>query len=332
MNKKSKLADFLFFLIAITFIITFLFNPLTFASEKMTLKVGSKFPKAYPTSQGLLKMGELIEKQSKGEITFQYFFDEKLGKKQKVFKMIQNGQVDITTFFAQYLAESVPELEIFNLPYLFRNEEHYLSYIFGQGGNELLQTTGKVGMTGLSFYNDGQRSFYADKAIGSIEDLKGKKIRILNAPIYSDMVKALDGLPVFLPFNKVTGFLQKGIINAAENNYASWVGKGHYKYAKYYMQDAHLRIPHVLVISMKTWEKLGKSNQELFVKAAKESALFASEKWNENKAESIKTAEQSGCKIVTGLDLAPFQKLMKPLWEKYGTQHKERITQIQEVK
>ena len=331
MNLKRKSLNCLFFSIVLI-ILSNLSNPLAIASEKMVLKVGSKFPETYPLSQGLLKMGELIEKETNGKITFQYFFDEKLGKKQKVFKMIQNGQVDITTFFAQYLAESVPELEIFNLPYLFKNENHYLSYIFGQGGKELLKTTKKVGMTGLTFFNDGQRSFYANKMIHSIEDLKGLKIRILNAPIYSDMVKALNGIPVFLPFNKVSSYLQKGIIDAAENNYASWVTKQHYKYAKYYMQDAHLRIPHVLVISGKTWKKLDDSQQKLFIKASGESAAYAVKKWNENKMNSIKIAKQNGCKIVNRIDLAPFQKLMKPLWDKYGIQHKKRITDIQSVK
>lgn len=328
MGLTRTSVKWLFFSIAIIL----LSNPVAIASEKMILTVGSKFPENYPISQGLLKMGETIEKETNGKITFKYFFNEKLGKKQKVLKMIQNGQVDIATFFAQYLAESVPELEIFNLPYLFRDEKHYLSYIFGQSGKELLQTTEKTGMAGLSFYNDGQRSFYASKAIHSIKDLKGMKIRILNAPIYSDMVKSLYGIPVFLPFNKVTAYLQKGIIDAAENNYASWVTKEHYKYAKYYMQDAHLRIPHVLVISGKTWEKLDESHRALFMKASGESAAYASEKWNENKMSSIKIAEQSGCEIVTGIDLAPFQSLMKPLWEKYGPQHEKRIAQIQAVK
>ncbi len=327
MSLKKTSVKWLFFSI----VITFLSNPMAIASEKMVLTVGSKFPETYPLSQGLLKMGELIRKETNGKIVFQYFFNEKLGKKQKVLKMIQNGQVDITTFFAQYLAEKLPELEIFNLPYLFKNEKHYLSYIFGQSGKELLKTTAQAGMTGLSFFNDGQRSFYASKAIRSLENLKGLKIRILNAPIYSDMVKALNGIPVFLPFNKVTHYLQKGIIDAAENNYASWVTKEHYKYAKYYMQDAHLRIPHVLVISMKTWERLGESHRKLFMKASVESAAYASEKWNENKMSSIKIAEQNGCEIVTEIDLAPFQKLMKPLWEKYGIQHEKRIAQIQAI-
>ncbi|MDM8524037.1 TRAP transporter substrate-binding protein DctP [Desulfococcaceae bacterium HSG8] len=325
--KRTSLKRLFFFTLVII-----LYAPLAIASEKMILKVGSKFPETYPLCQGLLKMGEVIEKETNGKITFQYFFDEKLGKKEKVFKMIQNGQVDITTFFAQFLGKSVPELEIFNLPYLFRNEEHYLSYILGQSGKELLKATGKASMTGLSFYNDGQRSFYANKAIRSIEDLKGLKIRILNAPVYSDMVKSLNGTPAHIPFNKVAGYLQKGIIDAAENNYASWITKEHYKYAKYYMQDAHLRIPHVLVMSTKTWEKLDESHRNLFMMASAKSAVYASEKWNENKIRSIKIAEQNGCEIVSEVDPAPFQKLMKPLWKKYGAQHEERIAQIQAIR
>ncbi|MCP4353184.1 MAG: hypothetical protein GY795_47645 [Desulfobacterales bacterium] len=324
--KKTSVKWILFLIIIIS-----LSNPPAAAFEKMTLTVGSKFPETYPLCQGLLKMGELIEKQTNGKITFQYFFDEKLGKKQRVFKMIQKGQVDITTFFAQYLAQNVSELEIFNLPYLFRSEEHYLSYIF-ETGQELLKTTENIGMTGLSFYNDGQRSFYASKPIRTAKDLKGLKIRTLNAPIYSDMVKALGGTSAFLPFNKVTSCLQKGIIDAAENNYASWVTKKHFKYAKYYMEDAHLRIPHVLVMSRKTWEKLDKSGQELFARAAGESAVYASEKWKQNRMKSITIAEQNGCKITTGINTGQFQKLMKPLWEKYGTDHEKRIAHIQAIR
>ncbi len=329
MNLKKTSFKWLFILIAV---VTFLPVSLSLASEKIVLTVGSKFPESYPTCQGLLKMGEIIERETNGEITFKYFFNEKLGKKEKVFEMIQSGQADITTFFAQFLAEKIPEMEVFNLPYLFRSEAHYLSYIFGPAGQELLRTTENVGMVGLSFYNDGQRSFYASKPIHSIEDLKGLKIRILNAPIYSDMVKALGGTPVFLPFNKVSSYLENRIIDSAENNYASWVSKAHYKYAKHYLQDAHLRIPHVLLIGKKTWEKLSDSHRKLFVMASGESAVYASEKWNEHKVSSIKIAEQSGCKIISDIDPSPFQKLMKPLWEKYGIQHKERISQIQAIR
>src|SRR3974390_2314810 len=160
--------------------------------------------------------------------------------------------------------------------------------------------------------NSGARSIYNTKrAVKSIEDLKGLKIRVIGNPIFIDMMNAVGGNGVAMGYDQVFSARQTGGIDGAENNPPSYVFSNHYTAAKYYSLTEHLIIPEVLLFSKKAWTSLSADDQNLIKKFAREAQFEERERWKAYEREAMEKAKAAGCEIVEIADKTPFQKAVK---------------------
>src|SRR4029079_17280570 len=128
-----------------------------------------------------------------------------------------------------------------------------------------------AGLIGLCWMNGGTRNVYnSKKPVRTPEDLKGLKIRMMGNPLFVDTMNALGGNGVAMGFDQLVNAMQTGVVDGAENNYPSYATGKHYRYAKYYSLTGNLMIPEIVVFSKKTWDTLGKDDQALIAKFAKE--------------------------------------------------------------
>jgi hypothetical protein len=141
----------------------------------------------------------------------------------------------------------VPELNVFNLPFMFRDDAHMEKVIDGAIGAEMLKKLSDhatVNLIGLCWMNAGTRNVYnSKKAISTVADLKGLKIRMMGNPLFVDTMNALGGNGVAMGYDQLINALQTGVVDGAENNYPSYASGQHYRYAKYYSLTGHLMIP-----------------------------------------------------------------------------------------
>ncbi|MBF0278383.1 MAG: TRAP transporter substrate-binding protein [SAR324 cluster bacterium] len=302
------------------------------AAEKIVLKASDVHPLDYPTTQGLAKIGELLDDRTNGRIKVQIFPSGQLGGERTVLEKGQAGLVDLLRVSVGPVTSIVPELTVTSLPYIFRNETHQTKVLDGEIGQELLSKTEPYGLIGLGYYAAGQRSFYNSKRpIHTLEDLKGMKIRVMRAGIFMDMVRALGAIPSPMEWPEVYTGLQTGVIDGAENNYPSYVYSGHFENAKYYTQDEHLRVPEILLLSKKTYDKLSPQDQMLIKQAARDSIPFQRRLWAIKVAADLEKAKTSGTQIITDIDKQPFIDAMKPVYEKHANTLSEWIKRIQAV-
>ena len=125
--------------------------------------------------------------------------------------------------------------------------------------------------------------------------------------------------------------LQTGVVDGAENNAPSYVFSNHYTVAKYYSLTQHLVIPEVLTFSKKAWATLSADDQALVKKFAREAQLEERELWNKYEQLAIDKAKAAGCEIIEIPDKTPFQKAVKPVWDKYGPKYQDMINRIQAI-
>jgi TRAP-type C4-dicarboxylate transport system substrate-binding protein len=153
----------------------------------------------------------------------------------------------------------VDDINVVNMPFLFKNTAHAQRMMDGPIGQELLDkitASPNAGLVALCWMDSGARSLYNTKhAIKSIADLKGLKFRVIGNPIFVDMMNALGGNGVAMGYDQVFSALQTGVIDGAENNLPSYVFSNHYTAAKYYSLTEHLIVPEVLVFSKKAWPR-----------------------------------------------------------------------------
>ncbi len=319
--------------------LSLLFFPLCFLpasgkleGERIVLKAAADHELTYPTTQGLLKMGELLDEWSNGRVTMVVYPSAQLGSERETIELTRAGEIDINRVNINPITQIVPEFKAFALPYIFRSAEHMHRVVDGELGRELLQYLEEKGLVGLGFYDSGQRSFYNSmRRIRSVEDLQGLRIRVQKAEIVMDMVRALGAIPIPMSFEEVYTGLPPGVVHGAENNYPSWVTKGHFETARFYIQDEHSRVPEVILFSKKTWDRLSKEDRVLIRRAARESVPFQRSLWEAMVAESIEKALAAGCEIITNVDKGPFVKAMEPVYEKHAVELMPIIERIRAV-
>jgi tripartite ATP-independent transporter DctP family solute receptor len=229
----------------------------------------------------------------------------------------------------------INDLNVLNLPFLFRSAAHMQKVIDGPIGQELLDkvtANQKAGLVGLCWMDAGARCFYDTKhPIRSITDLKGLKLRVIGNPIFVEMVNALGGNGVAMGYDQVFSALQTGVIDGAENNMPSFVFDHHYEVAKYYSFTEHLVVPEILVFSRKTWDMLARDDQALLRRLAREAQADERVHWLAYEKQAMDKARAAGIQFVEGIDKKPFRDAVQPIWEKYGPRFANLIKRIQAV-
>ena len=304
------------------------------AQSKMVLKASDVHADGYPTVVAIQNFGKKLSDATNGRLSVQMFAAMQLGGEKEAIEQAQVGAIQIARVSVGALGPVVDDLNVFNMPFLFRDTAHMQKVIDGKVGQDLLAkvTASSAGLIGLCFMDAGARSMYdTKKPIKSIGDLKGLKVRVMGNPMFVDMMNSLGGNGVAMGYDQVFSALQTGVVDGAENNPPSFYFDNHYQVAKFYTMTEHLIVPEMVVFSKKTWDSLSKDDQALVTKFSKEMQLDERKLWEAKEKDALDKMKAAGIEIDTIADKKPFQDAVKPVWDKYGTKYAELIKQIQAV-
>ncbi len=306
------------------------------AQDKLVLKASDVHPQGYPTVQAVEDMGKNLSAATKGRLSIQMYPSMQLGGEKEAIEQAQVGAIAFARVSVGALGPVVDDLNVFNLPYVFRNTAHMEKVIDGQIGQDLLDkvTNSGKGLVGLCWMDAGARNFYdTKKPIKTIADLKGLKIRVMGNPMFIEMANSMGANGVPLGYDQVFSSLQTGVVDGAENNPPSFVFDNHYQVAKFYTIDEHLIVPEMLVMSKKIFDSLSKEEQADVKKFAREAQLEERKLWEEYEQKAMDKAKAAGITVtqVSAADKKAFQDAVKPVWDKYGPKYAEMIKRIQAV-
>jgi tripartite ATP-independent transporter DctP family solute receptor len=305
------------------------------AQAKMVFKASDVQPPGYPTVVATENLGKKLEAATNGRLSIQMYPSMQLGGEKETIEQTQIGAIQMLRVSVGSMGPIVDDINVVNMPFLFKSTAHSEKMMDGPIGQELLDkitANANAGLVALCWMNSGARSLYNTKRpIKSVEDLKGLKIRVIGNPIFVDMMNALGGNGVAMGYDQVFSALQTGVIDGAENNPPSYVFSNHYTAAKYYSLTEHLIIPEVLVFSKKAWSTVSADHQSLIKKFAREAQMEERELWKKYEQQAMEKAKAAGCEIVEIADKAPFQNAVKPVWDKYGPKYQDMIKRIQDI-
>jgi len=305
------------------------------SAQTTTFKVSDVHPPGYPTVVAVENLGKKLQAATNGRLGVQTFASMQLGGEKEAIEQAQVGALQMARVSVGAIGPVIDDLNVFNLPFLFRNTAHMQKVIDGAIGTELLDkvtANDKAGLVGLCWMDAGARSFYNTKhPIKSIADLKGLKVRVIGNPMFVDMMNALGGNGVAMGYDQVFSALQTGVVDGAENNPPSFVFDNHYQVAKYYTLTEHLIVPEILVMSRKTWDALTPEDRERVKKFAREAQAEERVLWTAYEQQAVDKAKAAGIQIIEIADKAPFQAAVKPVWDKYGPRFADLIKRIQAV-
>src|SRR3990172_7933714 len=190
------------------------------AQQKQVWKASDVHPLGYPTVEAIVRMGAKLEKATNGRISIQMFPSMHLGGEKEMIEQAQVGALQIARISVGAMGPIVDELNVFNLPFMFRDEAHMRKVIDGPIGAELLAkltANPNAKLVGLAWMDAGTRSVYAKKPIKGPADLKGQKIRMMGNPIFVETMNAMGGNGVAMGFQELYNALQTGVVDGAEN-------------------------------------------------------------------------------------------------------------------
>jgi tripartite ATP-independent transporter DctP family solute receptor len=272
------------------------------------LRLAEVHSKGYPTEMADEKFAELVAEKTHGALKIQVYPDSQLGSESNSIEQVKLGVIEFARVSTAPIGAVEPAVNVFNLPYLFRSQEHMWKVLNGPIGAHFLKVVEKSNLVGLTYFDAGARNFYTKKMVKAPANLKGLKIRVQPSPINNSLMAAFGATGVAIDFGEVYSALQTGVCDAAENNIPSWVSKSHYEVAKYMITDGHTRIPEMLVVSKKFWDSLKSTDQIILKEAALEATKFQIKAWNDSENSYLAKAKAKGC-IITKAKVAQFQRV-----------------------
>src|SRR5580692_6435446 len=305
------------------------------AQTKTVFKASDVQPAGYPTVVAAENLGKKLEAATNGRLSVQMYPSMQLGGEKETIEQTQIGAIQMLRVSVGSMGPIVDDINVVNMPFLFKNTAHAQRMMDGPIGQELLDkitASPNANLVALCWMDSGARSLYNTKhPIKAIEDIKGLKLRVIGNPIFIDMMNALGGNGVAMGYDQVFSALQTGVIDGAENNMPSYVFSNHYTAAKYVTLTEHLIIPEMLVFSKRIWNTLSADDQNLIKKFAREAQLEEREFWNQYEQKALEKAKAAGSQIIEISDKTPFQNAVKPVWDKYGPKYQDMIKRIQAI-
>jgi tripartite ATP-independent transporter DctP family solute receptor len=306
------------------------------AQQKQVIKATDVHPLGYPTVEAIVRMGNKIEKATNGRMTLQMFPSMQLGGEKEMIEQAQVGALQIARISVGPMGPIVDELNVFNMPFVFRDEAHMRKVIDGNIGREMLDKLTKDArsrLVALGWMDAGTRNVYSDKPVTKPADLKGMKIRMMGNPIFVDTMNAMGGNGIAMGFNELHQALQTGVVDGAENNEPTLFAQNHYQTprGKVYSLTGHLIIPEIFVYSKVSWDKLSKADQTMIRKFSREAQLEQRKLWDGYVGEATGKLKAAGIKFVKA-DKGAFYKATQPVRDKYGAKYAALIKRIRDTK
>jgi len=274
-----------------------------------------------------LKFKELVEERTSGEVTVTIFSNAVLGDERNLLESLRMGTVDMGIITGGPVINFLPSFGVLDLPFLFSSPEHAHAVLDGPIGAGFFREMEALGWKGLAYGERGFRNLTNNRRpVEKPEDLSGLRIRVMQNQIYIDSFTALGANAVPMAWVEALTALQQGTIDGQENPLNVIVAFNINESNRYLSITRHAYSPNVIMMSMRTWNRLSPEHQEIISKSALEAAAYNRALNRDNEAEWLQTLKDRGMHV-TQPDLALFREATQSVYEQYEEQFGRELIQ-----
>ena len=284
--------------------------------------------------QSLQYFKEVVEKNSDGKIEVVLFHSSQLGDDRNMMEALKMGTQEMTCPSTAPMTAFINAFKIYDLPFIFANEEVADYILDGPVGKKLLDMLPDQGLVGLAYWENGFRMLTnSSRPVHSPEDLKGLKIRTMENPIHLAAFRTMGSNPTPMAFGELFSAMQQKVVDGQENPWGTIFLQNFFEVQKYATDTGHVYSPFVLLISKKFWDKLPDDLKAVVQDAADQSKVHnraLNRKMNAEYLEKLK--EKMDVVILTPEQKAAFQKACQPIYEQFGKDiGEDLIKEVQEL-
>ena len=283
--------------------------------DRIVLKVAHNGPEKHPFQKGYEKFKDVLEAETGGVVEVQIFPNAQLGTEEEASQMVQLGLIAASAAStAGGLAHSVPEAELFNFPFIFRDLDHCYRVIDGPIGQWLARNIEKkLDCVVLGYWFSGIRNVWNKKRpVLHPDDLMGIKIRVMSSPLLVETFNALGAQATPMAFGELYSALQMGVVDGAETDYLDLLYEKFHEVTKYVSYTNHMFLVIALIFSKKVYDKLPPSVQAAVLKAGQASV----------------SAEREAMDALTDSALAELKELGLEFYEVDKSLFRDKVEQV----
>jgi C4-dicarboxylate-binding protein DctP len=212
-----------------------------------------------PKGKAADMFAKLANERLKGKVEVQIFPNSQLYTDKKVLDALSTGSVEMAAPSTAKFTSWVPQLQLFDLPFLFKNSNVLYQTIDGKVGKKLFKLLAKKNMLGLAMWDNGFKQIGNNlREIKKPADAGGIKYRIMSSKVLEAQFKAVGGNPLVMPFSEVYSALEQGVIDGQENTWSNMYSKKFYEVQKYITGTDHGYLGYMVVTNAQFWNHLPK--------------------------------------------------------------------------
>jgi len=292
------------------------------AHAQLTLHGASQFNDDHAFTKAMVKFEELVKKYSGGKaVNFVLHKNSELGLEKQYFEYMAQGKaVDYAIVSPAHMSTFSRAAPFIDAPFLFRDLKHWNAVldqdVLKPIADEIAQ---KADVMLIGYAGGGTRNIFVNKPVKNMQELKGLKVRVQGAPIWSRTFQAAGMAPTVIAYNEVYNAIQNGVIAAGENEAAGVEQMKFYEVAPHLSMTQHAITIRPLCFSGKTFKKLDKQLQDAVLKAGKEAGAYGRQiESSEDEQKLVKLEKEGKLKRVAFEGRDQMKKLVDPVMAAYA--------------
>ncbi|GAB3056901.1 TRAP transporter substrate-binding protein [Salinicoccus sesuvii] len=269
------------------------------SGQAKTIKLAHAGSESHQYHVAAEKFKEVLEGKEGTDFTVEIHPNASLGSEGDAIEQVISGSLEMTTVAADSsLANTIPEMNAFGIPYLFEDKDHVYSALDGEAGENLLSLADDAGMKGIGYWEVGFRHLTNNsKEVMVPEDVAGMNIRVQPATVWEEHMRALGASPTPVDFNELYSALDQGVVDGQENPLPTIDSMKFYEVQDYVSLTSHNYTPAVVLMSNSFYEELSEEEVTAVEEAVVEARDFQRQSLEEREEEILTTLEEEGVTI-----------------------------------
>ena len=309
-----------FFLVSLAIAVTMVTSATVAMSAPIVIKFSHVVAENTPKGQMANKFKDLVAERLDGKVVVEVFPNSQLFGDNKVLEAMLLGDVQLAAPSLSKFNKYTKSLQIFDLPFLFKDMTAVEKFQQGPEGQNLLMATKDKGIIGLGYLHNGLKQLSASDPLRVPADAENKKFRIMSSDVLAAQFEAVNAMPLKKPFSEVFTLLQTKAIDGQENTWSNIYSKKFFEVQPYITESNHGVLDYLVVTSVEFWDSVPEDIRAEVKKALDEAIAFGNEVSAKKAVEDRQKIIDSGRSEVIQLTDAERQQwveAMKPVWKQF---------------
>jgi C4-dicarboxylate-binding protein DctP len=294
--------------------------PVANAADPIVIKFSHVVAENTPKGQMANKFKELVEQRLGGKVVVEVYPNSQLYGDNKVLEAMLLGDVQIAAPSLSKFEAYTPVLQLFDLPFLFKDMEAVERFQKSDAGQKLLLSMEARGLTGLGYLHNGLKQMSANKPLRVPADADGLKFRVQASDVLAAQFEAVGALPIKKPFSEVFILLQTNAIDGQENTWSNIYSQKFYEVQAFITESNNGLLDYMVVTSTEFWKGLPDDIRGEVKAALDEALVYGNKIADDLNVEAKQKIAESGRSEILQLTDEQRQKwvdAMKPVWKKF---------------